>query len=181
MHDKLNKLLELNSISSEEFEKTIYTALLNGIFETICNEIKRSGTKVEELSKFRKHRDHLAVTKGIVNRYAKCKLTENEYEYIYTLIRAFFNKQTTRIEISGNVKDSLLKQQNHKCPYCNASITLANSHLDHIIPWDFVGDELDNNYQMLCSRCNERKGTSSVYGIVMMLYDSISKNENYSR
>ncbi|MBR5553923.1 MAG: HNH endonuclease [Clostridia bacterium] len=43
------------------------------------------------------------------------------------------------------------------------------SHLDHIIPWDYVGDNLSDNYQMLCEICNTRKGTSTYFEISMLL------------
>lgn len=171
MDKRIENLLSINSVSPKAFEDELYTALLNGVFETICKEIKKENTKVAELSRFRKSKDHILVTKGIVKRYAKCTLSEAEYEYIYHLLRAFFAKKSVRVEIPEQTKLELLKNQKHICPYCKTPITIGSSHLDHIVPWDFVGDELDNNYQMLCSRCNERKGTSSLYGLSMILYN----------
>lgn len=31
-------------------------------------------------------------------------------------------------------------------------------HIDHVIPFSYTGDELNDNYQVLCSSCNEKKG-----------------------
>lgn len=150
MNKKIEDLLDINSVSREAFEETVYYTLLNGVFETICREIKRSGTKAEELSRFRNSKDHILVTKGIVKRYAKCQLNEQEYKYIYRLLRSFFNKKATRNDIPDTIKIDLLKQQKMVCPYCKEKITLKDSHLDHIVPWEYVGDELSDNYQMLC-------------------------------
>ena len=175
MDNKIEALLEINNVSYEVFNRTVYYALLNGVFETICKEIKNSGKRTEELIRFRNSKDHILTTKGIVKRYAKCNLNEHDYKYIYTLLRSFFNKKTKRIEIPDAVKKDLLRRQNFKCPYCKGVISLENSHLDHIIPWEYVGDELDNNYQMLCAHCNESKGASPLYEFSMMLYNTLNK------
>ena len=63
----------------------------------------------------------------------------------------------------------LLSAQNNKCNICGKSINVTSSHLDHIVPWDYVGDSLDNNYQMLCDTCNTRKGSSTYFEIAMTL------------
>jgi len=36
-------------------------------------------------------------------------------------------------------------------------------HVDHIIPWKLVGDELEDNYQDLCDTCNECKSAHTDY------------------
>lgn len=167
----LKNLLQRNSIEEEVFARVVYNTLLNSVFETICKEIKRRGKKTEELARFRKTKDHILVTKGIVARYVGCALEDEEYERIYKMLRAFFNKKgkDNRIAYPDGFKIRLLKEQKEVCPYCGKQIDLSNSHLDHIIPWDYVGDELDNNYQMLCTRCNEQKGTSSYFELSMLL------------
>ena len=169
--DLLKNLLQRNSIKEEDFARVVYNTLLNSIFETICKEIKRRGNKTEELARFRKTKDHILVTKGIVARYVGCTLEDEEYERIYIMLRAFFNKKEkdNRTVYPDGLKTRLLKEQKGMCPYCGKKIDISNSHLDHIIPWEFVGDELDNNYQMLCSRCNEQKGTSSFFELSMLL------------
>jgi len=105
MDKRIEDLLDINLVSKEAFEETVYYTLLNGVFETICREIKRSGTKAEELARFRNSKDHILVTKGIVKRYAKCQLNEQEYKYIYRLLRSFFNKKTIRNDIPYKLND----------------------------------------------------------------------------
>ena len=40
---------------------------------------------------------------------------------------------------------------------------MAKIHVDHIIPWKLVGDELNDNYQALCETCNECKSARTDY------------------
>jgi len=78
-------------------------------------------------------------------------------------------------ERNNQLKMDLLSQQKYICPYCKEKISIKNSHLDHIVPWEYVGDELSGNYQMLCSRCNERKGASPLFELSMLLYNTINQ------
>ena len=172
MDTRIANLLKENDISVQSFDDAVYSTILAGIFETICKEIKKQNKKTEELIRFRNSRDHILVTKGIVNRYMGCKLSEQEYLYLYQLLRAFFRKKDYRIEIPVKTRTDLLTLQNYRCPFCKRTIDIRNSHLDHIVPWDFVGDELMDNYQMLCARCNERKGASSFFGLSMLFYNT---------
>ena len=167
--NQLQRLLKNNQISNEAFERIAYRALLLGTFETICKEIKRKQTATEELSRFRKSSNPVFVTKGIVERYVGCVLSDDEYEQLYLYLKAFFRKNNQRKTFPNAFKEELLKKQKWKCPYCGKEIDLTKAHLDHIIPWDFVGDELAENYQMLCTICNEKKGTSSYFEFITLL------------
>ena len=95
-------------------------------------------------------------------------LFKNEYNYsmsdeetkrMIELLNAFLSKKSFRINYENDVKKMLLKKQSYKCAICGAEIDIK-SHLDHIIPFKYVGDELDNNLQMLCTTCNLRKNAS---------------------
>lgn len=54
----------------------------------------------------------------------------------------------------------MLKQQNHKCVYCECKIShkLKNIHLDHIVPISAGGTHSILNVQWLCASCNLSKG-----------------------
>ena len=84
-----------------------------------------------------------------------------------------FEKRGKREIVSNQEKEVLLISQHYKCACCGDTINIKNSHYDHIIPWDFVGDELENNYQMLCTYCNAHKNASTYY---MLKRQIISKN-----
>lgn len=66
------------------------------------------------------------------------------------------------------MKNSLLITQNHKCAICNIMIN-ESAPADHIVPFKYVGDELSDNIQMLCKKCNEKKSDSIDYQIRFLL------------
>ena len=76
---------------------------------------------------------------------------------IWDFIKAFFSKSGTRQQIPMEEKKHLLEIQGNRCAICGCEITIQNMHADHIIPWDYVGDQLNDNYQGLCEDCNLSK------------------------
>ena len=162
-------LIELNNIDKKDFEEKLYNTMILGVFEALCKDIKKSHTKIEEKEKYRKSNDKVAVTKRIVKKYVGCYLKDEDYERLSILLKAYFSKSNTRKVFDIQYKTKILNKQNNKCNVCGKKINYEDSHLDHIIPWDYVGDELEDNYQMLCETCNKRKGTSTYFEISMML------------
>ena len=167
-HD-VETLLELNSIDRSSFDEKLYNTMILGVFEALCKDIKKSHTKIEEKEKYRKSNDKVAVTKRIVKKYVGCILEEEDYEKLSILLKAFFSKSNTRKQFDVQYKKTLIESQNNRCRICGKAINLKDAHLDHIIPWDYVGDEISDNYQMLCETCNKRKGTAAYFEISMML------------
>lgn len=55
------------------------------------------------------------------------------------------------------------EKQNHKCVYCGETFEFDQMHADHILPWSRGGQTVPNNCQMLCTKCNLKKGASVVY------------------
>lgn len=165
--NKFIHLLEINNINKDAYYKKLYLAVVYGIFETICRGMKRKNSKITELTSFRRATDKLIATKIIVSSYVGCVLSDEEYTILCLLLKAYFRSDRVRKTFENNFKEQLLNQQGNTCNICGQTINLQNSHLDHIIPWDYVGDELSDNYQMLCVTCNERKGTDAFYELSM--------------
>ena len=86
-------------------------------------------------------------------------------------VNANLNKKDKRANLSLELKQKLFSQQNGKCLICGESLGLdwSKIHIDHIIPWSLVGDELDNNYQDLCNYCNENKNDRIDYVFKSMI------------
>lgn len=162
-------LLALNGIDVEFFNHKLHKTLLLGVFEVVCKEIKKQGAKTLERASFRKFKDKTIPTKRIIKQYAGCELSSDDYEEMAALLGAFFNTGDPRKKYDAIYREQLTKKQNGRCAICKANITAKSAHLDHIIPWDYVGDQLDNNYQMLCETCNERKGTAAYFEFSMLL------------
>lgn len=172
---KTENLLILNEINEDSFYEKLHRTLLLGVFEVICKEIKKYNTKIVEKERFRKYKDKIVPTKKIVKQYTGCKLSSDDYKDLSTLLAAYFRTGDPRQKHDDAYREHLTKMQNGKCAVCQRSITSQSAHLDHIVPWDYVGDNLENNYQMLCETCNERKGTATYFEFSMLL---LNKNES---
>ena len=63
------------------------------------------------------------------------------------------------------IRDILLYEYGRKCRYCIKKLDINNMVCDHIIPLSLGGDSTKENLQMICGRCNTRKGplTDKVY------------------
>lgn len=165
----VNRIVKDNNIDIELFNKKLSNTLILGIFEAICKDIKKQERRIEEKEKYRINPDKLSAIKMLVKRYTNCMLSDEEYKVLQKYFNAYFSKNNRRVSFDYSYKLELLKKQNEKCSICNRSISIDCSHLDHIIPWEYVGDELHDNYQMLCDTCNLRKGTSTYFEISMAL------------
>ena len=56
------------------------------------------------------------------------------------------------------IRDILLYEYGRKCRYCVKKLNINNMVCDHIIPLSLGGDSTSKNLQMICDRCNRRKG-----------------------
>lgn len=169
LNQKTIDLLKLNGIDVEVFNQKLHKTLLLGVFEVVCKEIKKQGSKTAERASFRKFKDKTIPAKRIIKQYAGCELASDDYAEMAILLGTFFNTGDPRKQFDAIYREQLTKKQGGKCNICKRTITAKGAHLDHIVPWDYVGDQLDNNYQMLCETCNERKGTAAYFEFSMLL------------
>lgn len=170
--DSLEELLSLNNCDIDDFLELTHKTMMLFILEEICRVIKDE--RVSIIREYQKSSDNTIVTKRIVKRYCGILLPDNDNSIMTEWIIDFLTKMDTRTSVSIDKKIALLKKQSYHCACCGTSIDLKNSHYDHVIPWSFVGDELDDNYQMLCSYCNEHKSSRPYY----MLKRKIIKMNN---
>lgn len=166
---KIENLLSLNEISEDLFYEKLHRTLLLGVFEVICKEMKKNNNKIAEKERFRKYKDKIVPTKKIVKQYSGCELSLDDYEELSKLLAAHFRTGDSRQKHDDAYREQLTKVQNGRCAICQMGITAKSAHLDHIVPWNYVGDNLENNYQMLCETCNERKGTATYFEFSMLL------------
>lgn len=95
--------------------------------------------------KFRaKSRAYLRANKGLVANYARRRRA----------LKVCASGAHTRDEIVG-----LFKKQGGRCANCKASLK-AGYHADHILPLALGGSNAIRNIQLMCPRCNLRKGAS---------------------
>ena len=120
----------------------------------LYNQYKTKGYNTNELKdlidKLMQDED---VTKqaGIIP-YVLSDRTKHDEKYLS--IRAFPEQMKRRV----------YEKQGHKCPYCLANgidkeYAFDEMQGDHIVPWSKGGKTVEDNLQMLCSKCNNEKSS----------------------
>lgn len=56
------------------------------------------------------------------------------------------------------VRKAMYHQYGKKCRYCSRELSVKNMGFDHIVPLDRNGANRPSNIQVICQRCNTRKG-----------------------
>ena len=59
------------------------------------------------------------------------------------------------------IREILHKSYGKNCCYCDVTLTVSNIVCDHIHPISHGGDSTPDNLQLICRRCNTRKGNLS--------------------
>ena len=101
--------------------------------------------------KLRKHHKHFA--KKVFHRLMKKSST------LRTTLKRRSKEYEVEFKISlTEVRELLYKSYGRKCRYCNTTLIVSNMACDHIIPLSMGGNSTPPNLQMICMRCNTRKG-----------------------
>ena len=73
-------------------------------------------------------------------------------------------------------KHTLFRLQNYLCNGCNWEFNIKNLQMDHIVPKAKGGTDHKDNFQLLCSACNSKKGTKSQEVFLSELTKARNKN-----
>lgn len=165
----LTAMLTANKISPTVAEYMICYTLRFLQFQHICEILRENKTAyIRWLSLSRQMQHPTAFARRITKELCQCQMDEHSYELIGEWLLAFFRKKDTRIIYPKKVRADLLHQQQYRCAICGCPIDIK-AELDHIMPWTYVGDELDDNLQLLCFNCNRSKKASPLYQLFMLL------------
>jgi hypothetical protein len=101
--------------------------------------------------KLKKH--HKQFAKKVFHRLMKKSST----------LRTTLKRRSKEYEVEFNisleeVRELLYKVYGKKCRYCNVKLVVNNMACDHILPLSLGGVSTPPNLQMICMRCNTRKG-----------------------
>ena len=71
------------------------------------------------------------------------------------------NSNKQRIRFPRQLKSRLYREQRGRCSYCGFTHQMGYLEIDHKYPLSRGGGNEINNLQLLCTRCNMRKGIQS--------------------
>lgn len=165
----LNAMLTANNISPATAEYMICYTLRFLQFQHICEFLREDkAAYIRWLSLSRQMQHPTEFAHRIIKELCQCQMDEHSYELIGQWLLAFFRKKDYRIKYPEKVRTNLLHQQKCRCAICGCIIS-EDAELDHIMPWKYVGDELEDNLQLLCFGCNRSKKASPLYQLQMLL------------
>ena len=111
------------------------------------------------LPKLKEH--HGNRSKGVFHRLMKKSST------LRTSLKRRSKEYEVLFDISlKEIRKLILSAYGRKCKYCINILKVNNMVCDHIMPLSGGGDSTLDNLQMICARCNTRKGplTDKAYG-----------------
>ncbi len=146
----------------------IQEAILLGWFKTFCDRNASQTMQRRLRNIYSNSTDFIMTTKNIFINIGFSDISNDNAIRLYELIIAFLAKSPYRKNIPDSIKNQLLAIQKGKCAICNNTIDI-HDHVDHIVPFKYVGDELKNNYQLLCSNCNLKKNANIDFQIRYLL------------
>lgn len=135
------------------------------LFERFCLDMKKASFSSKVRHFYRVTPDSISTTKSLFLSEYDSKLDDSDATQMTAWIFAHLKKKPTRKALTNDLKIKLYNIQKGKCNICGCALgnDYSNIHVDHIIPWVLVGDELENNYQDLCKDCNLRKNKQIDY------------------
>lgn len=160
-------MLTLEEIANRQDVKDEYrkTVLLS-MFKKICVRMNNDEAYKNSIRNlFRESYDKPLTSKIIIEKNFDVDISIDDSKMLCSWFEANLKKKSTRNPkfTSIEVKRSLCKQQNWLCASCGENLgdDMSKIHVDHIIPFKLVGDELQDNYQALCETCNECKSAKT--------------------
>ena len=134
------------------------------VFAAFCEKYNSVGSLKRLRNIYSRTDDQLKTVEAIVNRDLHAKLPPEGIRRLNELVKAYISKSGFRRMIPDYERKRLLEEQEQKCAICGCPID-DHAHADHVVPFKYVGDELEDNMQMLCSKCNEKKSANLYYQI----------------
>ena len=151
-----------------QLANAIQEARILGLFKTFCDKNSTKDAQQRVRTIYSRTRNPIETTKNIfMNEFGET-ISNSDADRLSILIFSFAQKSIYRKSIDDSLKNSLLQSQFHHCAICGCDIDI-HAHADHIVPFKLVGDELDNNLQMLCNNCNLKKNACLDYQIRFLL------------
>ena len=170
----LVEFIQRNAINEDVLYEALHKDIIESVLSEVCEYMKANDSSYISMKRiyFRSSSDIQAVEQ-IVQNVCHLSLSEQDLNWINNCIKAFMKKKSHRKQIPDSLRRELWNRQERKCCICGKGIQIDDGHVDHIVPWDYVGDELENNYQVLCSDCNLHKSNHVALALHSLIFDKI--------
>lgn len=166
----IDKIAEMNEVNSESIYMAIQVDVRESIFEAIYTYMHKS--KQNDLSIrniYHRYENNLDAARLVVQKVCGCTLLEEEIRWLDQCLRASMRKRDRRKRYTQLEQEAVWHKQNKRCAICGRHVPFQDSHLAYRISWDFVGDELPDNLQMLCPDCNCQRDPRLAKGVYNIL------------
>ena len=174
MNSELKELIRLNNIDEEVLFDALHRDVIESILSEICEYMKEGDNQYLFVKRiYYRNSNDIETIKNVVRTICHISLPEQDYIWLNKCVKAYMTKKPKRKQFSITFRQELLNKQGNKCCVCGKAIQLEDSHVDHIVPWDFVGDELKDNYQLLCSNCNLHKSNHVALAVHSLILKKI--------
>ena len=98
-------------------------------------------------------------------------------------LRSTLKRRSKEYEVIFNIslptiRNMLLRHYSKQCLYCDNILDVSNMVCDHIVPLSSGGPSISQNLEMICKRCNIRKGplTGREYRILIEFLEKQPKH-----
>ena len=117
------------------------------------------------------------------------KLHKNHWKTIFhrlmkksSTLKSTLKRRSKEYEVICNIslkeiREILYQAYGKDCKYCTSRLVLNNIVCDHITPLSLGGGSIPRNLQMICARCNTRKGPLTDEQFSDLLAFLINKDE----
>lgn len=155
--NSLDAFLDLNKIDRDLLMEALHLDIREIVLRSVIERMKNDNDFFIRSKKYYFKYQNLDAARKIVQAMCDFSMSDDDIIWFDKCFVAFMKKKNSRATIPLATKKKLLADQKQKCAKCGIPITLSSMHVDHIIPWNYVGDELEDNFQGLCSDCNLHK------------------------
>lgn len=158
----------------QQLDALIRRTKLQTLLKAFCDRMKADHRFEQEMRRlWRSFSDKAAAAAIIMKTRYQQDLSRAEAEKMASWIQACFTRKPTRRQISLEEKQAMWNRQHGICPCCkqNMEPDMSQNHADHVIPYTYVGDELEHNLQLTHAGCNLSKGAALDYELRRFLFD----------
>ncbi len=153
--------MELDNV---QLGNAVGEAVSLGYFKTFCEKNDTGEARQRIRTIYGRTVDPIETTQNMFQNEFGVTLSASEADRLFALITAFLKKSPFRKPVENAGRKALLQTQDYHCAICGCDIDI-HAHADHIVPFHYVGDELEHNLQMLCAGCNLKKNASLDYQV----------------